>query len=176
MAIPELRPVSVSQGLAYEVTAAGEVHGLRVEVGDRILCGPTPRLRDRVVLAPAGRGAPVVGLKEGARLFGPARERCHPSRWTAAGRIEGVWRAATGRVESVEPVAFGTPRRAVLAHSMPAVARWSPGVTGPTSPASPSAGGDPPVVTGPHGPSLQRGLGRLGNRQLALFPVGRRAA
>lgn len=164
MATPELRSVPAAEGLAFEVTAPGEVHGLRVDVGDRLLCGPTPRLRDLVVLAPRGRGTPVVGLKEGARLYGPARERCHPARWLAAGRVEGVWRAATGRVEVPSARPWAATRRAA-----PGAPRVSSGAARPVAPrVAPS--GTRPAPAGSVAPA------RLRDRQLPLFPPARRAA
>lgn len=75
-------------GVCVEVRAPGEIHGLSLLPGDLLLVDPGAKDGELVVVAPRGRGRPMLALQtaEGAMAL-PSGVRCTPSRWQVLGRV-----------------------------------------------------------------------------------------
>ena len=75
-------------GACVQVRAPGEIHGLSLLPGDLLLVDPGAKDGELVVVAPRGRGRPMLALQtaQGAMAL-PSGVRCTPSRWQVLGRV-----------------------------------------------------------------------------------------
>ena len=75
-------------GTCVQVRAQGEIEGLSLLPGDLLLLDPGAKDGELVVVAPRGRGRPMLALQtaQGAMAL-PSGVRCTPSRWQVLGRV-----------------------------------------------------------------------------------------
>ena len=79
-----------ASGARFRVVREGEVDGRWYGAGSVLLCAGDARTGDAVVLVTRGIGRPRLGRMEGTALIGSSGERCHPARWSCAGRIVAI--------------------------------------------------------------------------------------
>ncbi len=79
-----------SRGTVFRVVREGCVRGRWLSVGALVICRGAARSGDDVVLVARGIGRPRLGWQEGTALLGSSGERCHPARWSSAGRVVAV--------------------------------------------------------------------------------------
>lgn len=75
-------------GPCVQVLAGGEIEGLSLCAGDSLLLDPGAKDGELVVVAPRGRGRPMLARQtaQGAMAL-PSGVRCSPSRWQVLGRV-----------------------------------------------------------------------------------------
>ena len=100
-------------GVCVQVRAPGEIHGLSLLPGDLLLVDPGAKDGELVVVAPRGRGRPMLALQtaEGAMAL-PSGVRCTPSRWQVLGRVVLHQRAQPQPMDKV--LAFPARAQALL--------------------------------------------------------------
>ncbi|MCB9688762.1 MAG: hypothetical protein H6735_27225 [Alphaproteobacteria bacterium] len=73
--------------VAFEVIREGEFAGIRMGVGDVLVCRGDARQGDHTVLVAQGLGRPRLGSRRGGRWLGDAGEPCAEERWRSAGKL-----------------------------------------------------------------------------------------
>ncbi|MFT5454075.1 MAG: hypothetical protein ACI9K2_000551 [Myxococcota bacterium] len=91
MPAPILKWLGEGQGgTRFKVLSEGAVNRRWYAAGDIIVCVSGAMPGDDVVLVARGIGRPRIGRLESTGMIGSSGERCHPARWSCAGRVAAV--------------------------------------------------------------------------------------
>jgi hypothetical protein len=82
----------------YVVVQPGVFAGRAWAQGEHIVCRAAtgPKVDGPLLLAPVGKGGPMLGMRRQWRIYGVHGEPCSALRWRVAGELVGVW-ARRGR-------------------------------------------------------------------------------